>query len=109
METKKHSGFGIASFITSIVSAILIFILMLFAGFIAASSPGGMDQSSTAAVIVGLFLIAFLFLSLVALGLGIVGLFQKKRKKIFSVLGTIFSAVTIICAVSVMIIGITMS
>ena len=109
MEPKKHSGLGIASFITSIISAILIFILMVAAGLIAASSPGGMDQASPAAVMIGLLLFAFLFISLVALGLGVGGIFQKERKKIFSVLGAIFSAVTIICTVSVVILGMTMS
>jgi hypothetical protein len=42
---------------------------------------------------------------LVALGLGIGGLFQKDRKKIFPILGTIFSTLAIIGIVFVIVIG----
>ena len=82
MENQKHSGLGIASFITSIVSGILIFLVIVIAGVMEASSPGGMDEESTSAVMVGLFLFAFLGAALIALGLGIAGLLQKERKKI---------------------------
>jgi len=59
----KHSGLGIASFVTAIVSGILIFILTVAAGVIHASSPGGMDDKSPAAVVIGLCLIFFIFLA----------------------------------------------
>lgn len=105
MEEKKHSRLGIASFITSIVSAIFIFLLIVIAGVMETSSPGGIDEKSAGAMVLGLFLYAFLFASLVALGLGIGGLFQKERKKIFAILGTVFSAVTAIGTIFFIIIG----
>ena len=82
MEEQKHSGLGIASFITSIGSGILISLLMVVAGVIETSTPGGMDEESAGAIMVGLFLFASLGSTLVALGLGVAGLFQKERKKI---------------------------
>ena len=105
---KKHSGLGIASFITSIAAAIFTFILLVIAGVTGASTPGGIDEESIEAVIIGLFLFAFLFLCLIALGLGIAGLIQKDRNKIFAILGTIFSAVTSVGTISIVIIGLAM-
>ena len=108
MEEKKHSGLGIASFITSIVSGLLIFLLLVVAGVMEASTPGGIDEESAGAVMVGLFLFAFLGATLVALGLGIAGLLQKERKKIFAILGTVFSALSLVVTIFIMIIGLAM-
>lgn len=107
MEEKKHSGLGIASFITSIVSGLLIFLLIVVAGVMEAT-PGGIDEESAGAVMVGLFLFASLGATLVALGLGIAGLLQKERKKLFAILGTVFSAVSLVVTIFIMIIGLAM-
>ena len=108
MEEQKHSRLGIASFITSIVSGILIFLVIVIAGVMEASTPGGMDEESAGAVMVGLFLFAFLGAALVALGLGIGGLLQKERKKIFAILGTAFSSVSLVVTIFIMILGLAM-
>lgn len=108
MEEKKHSGLGIASFILSIVSGLLIFLVVVVAGVMEASTPGGIDEESSGAVMLGLFLFAFLGAALVALGLGIGGLLQKERKKIFAILGTVFSAVSVVLTIFIMIIGLAM-
>lgn len=107
MEPPKNSGLGIASFITSVVSGVLIFVTIVVAGVLQVTTPGGVDENSAANIIIGLFIIGFLFAALVAIGLGIGGLFQKERKKIFSILGIIFSSVTLLCTVFVIIIGLT--
>ncbi|MFP4173662.1 MAG: hypothetical protein ACLFV4_12195 [Candidatus Hydrogenedentota bacterium] len=108
METRKHSGLGIASFITSLVSGFFLLIMFGVAGVMETTTPGGIDEESAEAMIVGLFIFAFLGLSLVALGLGIAGLAQNDRRKIFALLGTIFSGVSIIGTLLIMIIGLTM-
>lgn len=108
MEAQKHSGLGIASFITSIVSGILVFLLIAVAGVMEASTPGGMDEESAGAVIVGLSCFCFSGASLVALGLGIAGLMQKERKKLFAILGIVFSAVTILGTIFIVILGLAM-
>jgi hypothetical protein len=104
MDSPNHSGLGIASFIVSVAAGFLTFCCIVVAGVMAAK-PGGMDETSPEAIIVGLLLFAFLFVSLVGLGLGIGGLVQKDRKKIFAVLGTIFSALTIAGTVFLFILG----
>ncbi len=101
----KHSGMGIASFIISIVGSVSMFVLFVLAGVMATSRPGGMDESSAQAVVLGLLIIGMLFVNLVALGLGMAGLFQKERKKVFVILGTIFSGITVVLTVVLLIIG----
>ena len=105
----KHSGIGIASFSTSIVSGICMFLLVVIAGVMESSTPGGIDEESAAAVILGLSIIAFLFISLVALGLGIGGVVQKDRKKIFPILGIVFSSVTLLTTLGLILVGLCMA
>jgi hypothetical protein len=104
----KHSKFGIASFVTALLSALLIFILFIVAGVLETTTPGGMDEKSAAAMIVGLVLFAFLFLSLISAGLGIGGLFEKDRKKIFAILGVIFSLLTLLGTIGLVVLGLAM-
>lgn len=103
MDQQKHSGVGISSFVISIASGILTFLLLVVAGVMQAS--GRMSGDKNAATVIGLFLFAFLGLVLVALGLGIAGLMQKERKKIFALLGTIFSTVTLVLTLSIIAVG----
>jgi len=100
---QKHSGIGIASFITSIVVGILIFFVIVVSGVMAVSMP-----SEGLFVVVGLFVIALLIADIVALGLGIGGLCQKDRKKIFAILGTVFSSITVVGTIFLTILGNTM-
>ena len=104
----KHSGVGIASFVTSIVAGVLIFLLVIIAGVLEVSTPGGMDEESIAAVLIGLFLFASLGAELVALGLGIGGLIQKDRKKIFAILGVVFSATALLITLFILFLGLAM-
>ena len=108
MEEKKHSGLGIASFITSIVSGLLILLLFGVAGAMEASTPGGIDEESVAAVTIGLLIFAFLGATFVALCLGIAGLLHKERNKIFAILGTVFSSISLVVTIFLLIIGSTM-
>ena len=41
-------------------------------------------------------------------GLGIGGLLQKERKKVFAILGTVFSAAIILCTVTLIALGLAM-
>ncbi|MBU2713971.1 hypothetical protein [Zooshikella harenae] len=72
---------------------------------IEATTPGGIGQKPIAAVIVGLLFFVVVGLSLVALGLGIGGLIQKQRRKVFAVLGIIFSVVALAMMAFVMVLG----
>ena len=105
----RHSGFGIASFVLSILIGIGFFVLFIVAGVIEANTPGGMDEESTAAIAVGLLLFFGMFSSLVAIVLGFVGVFQQNRKKVFAILGIAFNSMIILGTIGLVILGLAIS
>ena len=104
----KHSGLGIASFILSLIAGVEIFTMVVIAGVMAAQSPAGIDEHSPEAIIVGSFLCGGAALLLVGLGLGIAGVLQRNRKKIFGILGLVFNALIVIGLLTLFAIGIAM-
>ena len=85
-----------------------MFLVIVIAGVIEASTPGGMDEESADAAMVGFAIFALMSAELVALGLGIAGLLQKERKKIFAIFGVVFSAGTIVLTILLMMLGLAM-
>ncbi|GAB2888766.1 hypothetical protein GCM10027046_16540 [Uliginosibacterium flavum] len=102
---QKHSGLGIASFIISLIAGFLLFILFAVAGVMENTSPGGIDEESAGAMIIGLFLILLIMVEAIALGLGIAGIVQKDRKSVFAILGTAFSALAFVGSGLLMLVG----
>ncbi len=94
IDQQKHSGLGIASFIISIVSGVFIILLYLGSAIFEMSTTRGLSYST--ATILGLCINLCWGGSFLALGLGIGGLFPKEQKRVFSILGTVFSSVTIV-------------
>lgn len=101
----KHSGLGISSFIISAATGVAMFVLIMLAGVLETTTAGGMDEESVAAVLIGLFMFGFLFIDLLAVGLGIAGLFQKDRKKIFAILGVVIAVATILMTLLLLVVG----
>jgi len=89
---RKHSGLGISSFVISLVGGFAMFLLFCVAGFMETTTPGGIDESSGVAVVLGL-------------GLAIGALTQKNRKKVFSILGLVFNAVVIVGTTGLIVLG----
>lgn len=109
MENMKHSAFGIASFIVSLVSGAMTFLLIFVAGLIEISTPGGMSEESAEAMIIGLFMLILLLAFLVSLGLGITGLCENGRRKVFAILGTLFSSVLLFSMSLLLLTGMAMA
>ena len=105
MERAGQSGLGIASLVLSIVSIIITFIVVTIAVVMEVSTPGGIDESSASAVVIGLFIFACLGLNLVSIGLGIAGIIQQQRTRICAVIGTALSSASSVVVVSLMAIG----
>jgi hypothetical protein len=101
----KHSGLGIASFILSILTGVGAFVLVVVAGVVEASTPGGMDENSAVAVVIGLGIIGVTILEILALGLGVAGLLQSNRTKILAVLGVLFSTAALLGMAALFVIG----
>ena len=104
----KHSGLGVASFSLAMVVLVLTFIIIIIAGVMEASTPGGMDDESTAVIMVGFAIIGMLIANVVAFGLGVGGVFQKERKKLFAILGLTFSMLTFVGTIGLIIVGLSM-
>jgi hypothetical protein len=102
---QRQSGMGIASFVIAIVMGLAVFLLLAAAGVMEATTPGGMDEKSAAAILLGLMLIGSLMVCLVGLGLGLAALAQSDRIKVFAVLGTVINAFTLVGTILLIIVG----
>lgn len=96
---------GIASFVLSIVMGVVLFLLVVVLGILEMSTPGGIDEESATSIILSLLVIASLFAELVALGLGVAGILQRRRKRIFAILGTIFSGSMFFVVIALAVVG----
>lgn len=96
-EEPKISGPGLASFIISLVTGALVCLALVMVG-----STGRESQNSgwIAVVFIGL-----LSVECVGIGLGLAGLFDKSRRRIFAVLGLAVAFLTILSFVFVGVIG----
>lgn len=104
----KHSGWGITSFIISIAAGILIFATIVIAGVMETQTPGGLDENETVTGLIGLAIIGLMLVDLLAFIFGIVGLVQRDTKKVFAILGIIFSGITLLGTLGLMVLGVSM-
>ncbi len=102
---KKHSGFGIASFVLSLFAGFGMFVAICAAGVLAARNPQIFEGTSPVAIFTGLAIIAFGALGVLSLLFGIIGCCQKGRKRIFAILGTVFSGMLIFGTLFLMLLG----
>ena len=108
MERLGQSKLGIAALLISIFTAIGLFIVCIIAGVMETNTYGGIDEESAGAIILGLFIFVSWFLDLLAIGLGISGIFQQTRRRVAAIIGTIISSATLIITLSLIGIGIAM-
>jgi len=101
----KHSRMGIASLVLAILVGVLVFLLIGGAGVMEASTPGGINEDSTLVGLIGLGIIGCLLANLVGLGLGLAGLIQRRRKKLFAILGAIFNGLIVLVVLAVIVLG----
>lgn len=104
-----YSGLGITSFILSILACGCILVVFVIAGIVESQSPGGMDENSSVAVMVGLGLFFAVFVGLVALGLGVGALFQSNRKKLFGFFGIFLSGLMLLGTLGIIVLGMMVS
>lgn len=102
---KKQSGLGIASFIIALVGGFVMFAVFGIAGYLEHTMEGGMTEESPAAALVGLAMMGDGLLILLGAGLGVAGLFQADRKKLFSILGLMMNGMIILGTAGLMVIG----
>src|SRR3954454_509230 len=93
---EPHSGPGVASFVISILAGFAIIGVFAFGAVYAANNPGEIDEDHPPpeVVLIGACFLAGLVMDLAALVLGVIGVAQSNRKKIFAILGLVFSGLT---------------
>ena len=101
----SHSGPGIASFAIGILAGLALFIALGVVAVLYNQSPGGLDEKSPTAILAGLLIIGLCLVHLLGVGLGIGGLVQKDRRKVFSVLGLAINGVALAGTIALIIIG----
>jgi len=69
------------------------------------TTPGGMEETSMSAILVGLGLMCTALMQLVAFGLGVAGALQADRRRVFAILGLVSSIGSMLGVVLLMIIG----
>lgn len=103
----RHSGFGIVSLIISVLVGAYSLCPLAVAGIVEATTTRGMSKESWVVAVIGLFLILGLGMSLLGIELGIAGLIQRDRKRVFPILGLVFNSVATIALVAIIVIGVT--
>ena len=105
----RHSGMGIASFVMSVLFGIGAFLVFVYAGYEEITIPGGVAGNRAMAMMIGFSMMLMWALLLVGAVLGTIALFEQNRKKVFALLGLIFSLGTLILSALVIVLGLTMS
>ncbi|WP_019638378.1 hypothetical protein [Paenibacillus fonticola] len=107
----KHSGLGITSFVMSIVALlgyfVSIFLIIAALGQVL-DDPAHIEAAmveSPAAILGVLAMMGAGLLNLIALILGIIGLVIKNRKKVFAIIGTCLSSISVILIIVLYFIG----
>jgi Family of unknown function (DUF6142) len=101
----RQSGLGIASFVLGLVSAAAIFVAVAIAGLLVASGHGATDSDQAMYGVVGLCMLFFLLLALAGAVLGVLGVLQKKYRKLFAVIGLSINLLTIVGTAMLVFIG----
>jgi hypothetical protein len=96
---------GISSLGITVLSALLIILLLLIGGVLEATKPGGIDDNSPEAMLLGLALFGIVGLDMLGIGLGIGGLCQRKSSKVLPGLGVAFGIMVIFGVFIIMVIG----
>lgn len=123
----RHSRMGITSFILFIIGLLLLVGLIILSAVVFApllesidpqalqdpesfqnpeDAPPELQQAATAILLLTIGFLGLPVLNLVGLGLGIAGLIQKRRKRLFAVLGTVLNGLVILAIVGLFLLGV---
>ncbi|UKI31346.1 MAG: hypothetical protein L6W00_26725 [Lentisphaeria bacterium] len=100
---EKHSRVGIVSFALSILLGIVFFVSFCICVSLTLDAQQNASQgpsSRAGAAASGLFHDGALFASIVPLGLGIGGICEPNSRKLFSILGTVFSGILLLIGIA---------
>ena len=91
---EKHSRVGIVSFALSILLGIVFFVSFCICVSLTLDAQQNASQGPVC------FMMGALFASIVPLGLGIGGICEPNSRKLFSILGTVFSGILLLIGIA---------
>ena len=104
-----HSRLGISSFVLGVLAVVALILLVVVTPFLFSSALEGVDPQSldpqdlngdspvvVIAGLVGLGFLVSILLNLVGLGLGIAGLVQRRRRRLFAAIGTALNGLVVL-------------
>lgn len=97
-------GLGVSSLVIGVIVLVGEFAAVVAAG-VMAMQPGGVDEESPQAVILGLAMMVGLMLAIVGLVLGIVGAASATQHKVFSIIGLLINGLVLLGVVGLLILG----
>ena len=103
-----HFGTAPLAFILGLILIVFTPTVSLRGGvavYMAMKAPAGLADDDPMIIVFGLAVIGLGMMQVFAFILGAVALFQPNRKRIFAVLGTIFSLMAMLCIVGLLILG----
>lgn len=103
-ELTPHSGLGIASFILGMLSGGIVLVTLIVTAVMQAGGDT-FDEESPHTIIVGLVIIGAILLSLLGFALGLAGTLTGGRRKLFAILGLIFSILVGVGTLGLILIG----
>ena len=98
---RTHKGLGIASFVITLVTTVILFLDFGIGGYLGVTHQG----SAGANVIIGLVLFLGWFLDLIALIFGVIGLFDNSSKKAFPIAGVLIAVLGFGFSQALMLVG----
>ena len=100
---KKHSRVGIVSFALSILLGIVFFVSFCICVSLTLDAQQNASQGPVPGpelLLPVCFMMGTLFASIVPLGLGIGGICEPNSRKLFSILGTVFSGILLLIGIA---------
>ena len=97
----KNSGFGVGSFVISILTGSSMLILTITAGVM---DEKGVMEDDTEMQVVGILILGSMLLAVIGSVLGVVSYFQKDKKKVLGIIGLALNALTVLGGIILMMI-----
>ncbi len=89
----KYAGFGVGSFVISMLNGALLLILTVTAGVM---DENGVTEDDTEMQVLGILILGSILLAALGSVLGVVTCFQKDKKKILGIIGLALNALTVL-------------
>ena len=97
----KHSGFGVGSFVISILAGSSMLILTITAGIM---DEKGVMEDDTEMQVVGILILGSILLAVIGSVLGVVSYFQKDKKKVLGIIGLALNVLMVLGGIILMMI-----